>query len=158
MAQCVESSLHFWVLSNTGQDPFSFHPVLQRPQTHRRVHSTRSWGPVVGLPAPLSYPVLFCIQFISEAHVPSFSSLLWVCSKLRPLAVPSLDSPFCTSLLTGGDLECACHSLKRLHVGVEQTWWQYWLSAMLRKWQTPDCVHHDLTGELGLRATEDAAI
>lgn len=104
--------IRHWAVSFLLSSGFSSSPDAQK----QSVHSTRSWGPVVGSPAPLSHPVRLCIPFISETHVPSFSSFLWVCSQLRPPAVPSLDNPFCTSLLTGGDLECACHSLKRLLV------------------------------------------
>lgn len=162
MVNCVESSLPFWVLSNTWQFPFSLHPVwLQHPQTPRKQSLPQHQQLVAhgGHPC-LSLPPRTSLQsFIGRRHVHSLSSLLRGCSKQRPTAAPPLAGQFCTSLLTVRGLGRARHRLKRLHVGTEWSWWLHWTSATVKKVADSSlCVHCDWMGEFGLPGTEDAVI
>lgn len=125
MVNCVESSLHFWVLSDTWQNSLSFHPVFQHPQTHGNGAPT---APAAGGPwwaSPPPPPPCASLQSVSSSMKarPLIFLPLRVCRKQRPPAALLLDSPFCTSLSTGGDPPVGLSQPERLHVGVARSWW-----------------------------------
>lgn len=99
-----------------------FFSVLRPTETGRPQHQQR--GARGGHPCPF-LPPCGSLQSVSSSvkACPLFFLPLRVCHKQRPPAALLPDSPFCTSLSTGGDPWWACHDLKRPHVGAGQSWW-----------------------------------
>ena len=160
MVNCVESSLYPLVKNLAVSFLAASHSASASSDLTETEHpapcpSISSWRPMVGVPASLSHPVLLCSHFLSRRHILSYPSLLRVGNEHRPPAAPPLDSPFCTSSLTGWDLEWDCHSLKRLPLVMEQSWWLCWVSVRLRKWQTPPCGFEQRSWSHSLRGCCD---
>lgn len=85
--------------------------------------SISSQRPVVGTPASLS-PIIcfFAAPSSAEGTSPLFLPFCRLVGVSEGLLQPRRGRPFCTSLLAGGNLGWAPHSLMRLRVGLEPSW------------------------------------